>query len=46
MYEIEIFSKRIDFINLIYYFKGGSGPKNSISFNGPLDFYKIIKNSY
>ena len=35
MSEVQNLNKQIDFNNLIYYFKGESGPKNFISFQGP-----------
>ena len=44
--EIQTLSKHIDFNNLVYYFKGESGSKNFISFRGPLNFYKNIKNDH
>ena len=40
MDEIQDLSKKIDFNNLVYYFKKESDPKNFISFKGPLAFYK------
>ena len=44
--EIQNFSEQIDFNNLIYYFKGESGPKNFIGFKGPPNVYKNIKDDY
>ena len=44
--EIQSLNKQIDFNNLIYYFKGESGPKTFISFKSPLAFYKKIKDGY
>ena len=44
--EIQTLSKQIDFNNLVYYFNGESRSKNFISFRGPLNFYKNIKNDH
>ena len=46
MGEIKNLSKEINFNNLIYYFKSKIGPKNFISFKGPLGFYKNVKDGY
>ena len=46
MNEIQNLNKKIDFNNLIYHFKGKSGPNNFISFKGPLAFHRNIKNGY
>ena len=37
---------QINFNNLIYHFKGESGPKHFIAFEGSLGFYKNIEDSY
>ena len=39
-------SEIIDFNNLIYYFKGKNGPKTFIGYEGPLNFYRIVKDGY
>ena len=39
-------SNQINFNNLIYHFKGESGPKHFITFEGSLGFYKNIEDSY
>ena len=44
--EIQDFSKRFHFNNLVYCFKGEIGPKNFISFKVPKVFYRNIKDSY
>ena len=44
--EIQNLSKKIDFNNLVYYFKYKSGPKIFIGLKWPLGFYKNIKDSY
>ena len=44
--EIENLSKKIDFNNLVYYFKSKRDPKDFIGFKGPLGFYKNIKGGY
>ena len=38
--------KQNDFNNLIYYFKGESGPEKFIGFKGPLGFHKNMKDVY
>ena len=45
MKEIQKISKKIDFNNLIYYFKGPNiTPMDFIRFRGSLHFFKWIKN--
>ena len=44
--EIQNLNKQIQFNSLDYYFKGESGPKNSIDFRGSLGLYGNIKKSY
>ena len=39
-------SKKIDFNNLIYYFKGESGSKKFIGFKSPLGFIINTKDGY
>ena len=39
-------SKEINVNNLIYHFKGESGPNSFIDFKSPLRFYKSIKDGY
>ena len=39
-------SKEINVNNLIYHFKGESGPNSFIGFKSPLRFYKSIKDGY
>ena len=39
-------SKQIDFNNLVYYFKGGSGPKIFIDFKGLPGLHRNIKDGY
>ena len=39
-------SKKINFNNLIYYFKNEIDPKIFISFKGPLGFHKNVKDGY
>ena len=44
--EIQNLNKQIQFNSLDYYFKGESGPKNSIDFRGSLGLYGNIKKLY
>ena len=46
MEEIQNLSKRIDFNNLIYRYKGESASKTSADFKDPLVFYKSIKEGH
>ena len=46
MEEILGLSKKIDFNNLTYHYKGNTAPKTFIGFKGPLGFYKNIKEGY
>ena len=46
MSEIQNLSKQINFNNLIYYFKGESGSKTFIGFEGPLRFYESMRDGY
>ena len=39
-------SRQINLNNLFCYFKSENGSKNVISFKGPLNFYKTIKDGY
>ena len=41
--EIQNLSKKTNFNNLIFYFKGNSGSKIFIACKGPTDFYENIK---
>ena len=43
MGEMQILSKQINFINLMYYFNGESSPKDFISFTGQIAIYKKVK---
>ena len=44
--EIQNLSKKTNFNNLIYYFKGKSGSKIFIACKGPTAFYENIKDGY
>ena len=44
--ELQNLSKRFNFDNLVYYFKGKSRPENFIGFKDSLAFYKNIKDGY
>ena len=43
MEEIQDLSNQIEFNNLTYYYKGKNDPKKFIGFQGPLMFYRSIK---
>ena len=43
MKEIQDLSRQIDFINVIYHFKGESASKNFVGFKGSLVFHKNIR---
>ena len=46
MEEIQDLSKKINFNNLTYHYKGKKIPKNCIGFKGPLSFFRSIKEGY
>ena len=46
MVEIQNLTKKIDFDSSLYYFKGKCNPKTLINFEGPLRFYKNIRDGH
>ena len=40
---MQYLSKQINFNNLYYRYKGNTAVKSYVGFNGPIDFYRIIK---